>query len=144
MSDSLKVAFAVCVTVLLIAVVAAITSVTLTHGDTGVLIRNLGLVAAFLVAQIPVLINQIRARDKAEELTQTTKGLTKQADRIEDRVNGTLGESVHDAVVEGMHTAAAEARAGQDRQDVVISDIATRTTNLEGRDHGDSGSVPGR
>lgn len=76
---------AVCATVAAVSVVAAITSVTLAHGDAGQLIRNLGLVAAFLVAQAPVLINQIRARDKVAEIAKTTT-------QIKAAVNGTTTE----------------------------------------------------
>jgi hypothetical protein len=99
----------VCGTVLAIAVIAAITSVQLVGGDASVLIRNLGLVATFLVLNVPILINQIKAKEKAEIVAKQTDLVVKQTEEISRHVNGELQTTVHNAVASGVVEAASQA-----------------------------------
>lgn len=105
-SNPVKVATIICGTVVAITVIVAIVSVQITGGDTAVLIRNFGLIAGFLVVNIPTLVASIRTRDKANVIGEQTKALQVKTDAIAEQVNGTLHDAIQSGVSEGVQHAA--------------------------------------
>ena len=133
MSNSVKVALIVCITVLSISIVAALVSIQLTGGDEGILVRNLGLIASFLVTGIPVLITSIRTKERTDALNNKADIISKKTADIEMHVNGNLQEAVVQGTTQGVVQAVQMIR-GQDAAQKAVEG---------GQEHGESGSIQG-
>jgi len=139
-SNSVKVALLVCTTAILLAVIASITSVTIEGGDVGNLIRNFGLVAVFLVTNIPILVAQMKSKEVAQEAKEAALATSEQTQQIatstaaiEKKVNGELHSLVSGAVTTGIGTAVqALANNPVNASDPIIEGQENRADGVQG------------
>lgn len=121
LSNSVKVAIVVGITVICVSVIAGLVSIQLTGGDEGVLVRNLGLIASFLITGIPILITSIRGKERTDQIGHQTDNIADKVSQIEMKVNGNLQEAVVQGTTQGVMQAVQIIR-GQDAQQKAIDE----------------------